>query len=144
MTTLQFTTSLWISVAIMSGILEVTLPKFAFIFSSLAALVAALASTLGCRWEVQGAAFVAALFLGLFLLRPRVVRRLQSKNQVPSRTDVLIGKSALVTEKILPPDGGRVEIEGLCWAARSAEVLDVGTSVVVEGADGIVLQVKQP
>jgi membrane protein implicated in regulation of membrane protease activity len=141
MTTLQFSTDVWIAVAILSGILEVSIPKFAFVFSTLAALVAALASTLGCRWEVQGGAFVLSLLVGIFLLRPRVIHRLQSKKYVPSRTDVLIGKTALVIEEILPT-GGRVELDGLCWAASSSQSIPVGEQVTIESADGIVLQVK--
>lgn len=136
-------TYLWIVLAIVSAIAEVAIPNFAFVFSCLASLVAALAAAVGYRWEIQALGFVAALFLGLFMFRPRVVRRLQSKVHLPSRTDVLIGKRARVSESIEPASGrGRVEIDGLDWAAQATQSIPEGTDVIIEKAEGIVLHVK--
>lgn len=139
---LQHLTLAWIAVGIACAVAEMALPKFALIFAALAAFVAGLASATGSRWEVQAALFIACLFLGLLLLRPRVVRRLQSARNLPSRTDVLIGKTALVTEEITLSGSGRVEIDGICWTARARAAVPAGAHVTVESADGIVLNVK--
>ena len=63
---------------------------------------------------------------------------------MPSRTEILLGKKGQVTEWIDPVSGkGRVIVEGQDWAAKSEKSILSGQSVLVEGADGIVLQVRE-
>jgi membrane protein implicated in regulation of membrane protease activity len=56
----------------------------------------------------------------------------------------MIGRDGLVTHDIDPTvGGGRVNVAGEDWAARSSEAIVSGTKVRVVGADGIVLEVKR-
>lgn len=134
----------WLVVAIISAIAEMVLPHFALLFAAGAGAVAGLAAGLGFSWQIQSLIFAVSLLLGLFLLRPRLMRKLQSRHHMPSRSDALIGKRAVVTEEIKGHLGhGRIEIEGQDWAAAHPTPLAAGTTVTIVSADGIVLNVKE-
>jgi membrane protein implicated in regulation of membrane protease activity len=134
--------ALWVIVALVAGILEVVVPAFGFVFVTLAGLLAAVLALLGLGLTIQVVAFAIAAMLLLFFLRPFFVRRAAGTG-VPSRTDVLRGKLAEVTEAVDPVRGtGRVLVEGHDWAARAAVAVPVGAHVRVDGADGIVLLVS--
>jgi membrane protein implicated in regulation of membrane protease activity len=133
--------AVWIALAIVAGIIEITIPQFGVIFVSLAALVSAGAAALGANLVIQLLAFVVTLALSLTLLRPRLVSQLDSKG-VPDRTETLIGREGIVTHDIDATVGaGRVNVGGEDWAARAATRLPAGTRIRVVAADGIVLEV---
>lgn len=136
---------LWFGLAIVCAILEMALPYFGLIFVSGAAFVALIISMFWPSWAVEGVAFAITLALGLLLLRPRLVRKLQtSQPNLPSRTEALIGQQAVVSEAIDPSRGvGRVEVGGHDWAATAEHPISQSRVVEVVGADGIVLKVKE-
>ena len=132
----------WITLAIVAAIVEISVPQFGVIFVSLAAVVAAGAAFLGLGGAAQVVTFGVVLAFSLALLRPRLVKRLGKAPGVPSRTEALVGRDGVVTTDIDPAiGGGRVNIGGQDWAARSAAPMTAGTRVRVVGADGIVLEV---
>ena len=133
---------LWLTLAILAAVIEVSIPQFGVIFVSLAAVVAAIAAWFAMAAVAQLFVFAAVLAGSLVLLRPRLVARLSSGPGVPSRTEALLGREGVVTHDIDPTLGsGRVNVGGQDWAARSPSPLAVGTRVRVAGADGIVLEV---
>src|SRR5262245_9325493 len=102
----------WLVVAVVFGILEVTVPLFGFIFASAAALVTAIVAVWFPAWEIQAVVFGATTLIGLYFLRPKLLDPSKSKG-VPSRTDELINKTARVVEAIDPYEGkGRVIVDG--------------------------------
>ena len=113
---------IWVLVAIVSAVIEVSIPHFGVIFASLGAAAAAVVAGLGFGTPVQLLTFVIVLGASLVVLRPRLIGRNDAPG-VPSRTEVLVGR------------------EG-DWAARAAAPLPIGTRVRVVGADGIVLEVR--
>jgi len=132
---------IWVALAILAAIIEVSIPHFGVVFVSVGAVAAAVASAIGFGLPAQIIVFIVALGLSLALLRPRLVRRLGARG-VPSRTDTLIGKQGVVTHNIdASLGGGRVTVGGEDWAARAATTLAVGTKIRVLKADGIVLEV---
>jgi membrane protein implicated in regulation of membrane protease activity len=131
----------WVALAILAAIIEVSIPHFGVVFVSVGAVAAAIVSALGFGLPVQIIVFIVALGLSLVLLRPRLVRQLGARG-VPSRTDTLLGKQGVVTHDLDPSlGGGRVTVGGEDWAARAATTLPVGTKIRVVKADGIVLEV---
>jgi len=132
---------IWVALAILAAIIEVSIPHFGVVFVSVGAVAAAVVSAIGFGLPAQIIVFIVALGLSLVLLRPRLVRRLGARG-VPSRTDTLIGKQGVVTHNIdASLGGGRVTVGGEDWAARAATTLAVGTKIRVLKADGIVLEV---
>jgi membrane protein implicated in regulation of membrane protease activity len=139
--TLENPALIWVALAILAAIVEVSIPHFGVVFVSVGAVAAAIVSAFGFALPAQIIVFVVALGLSLVLLRPRLVRQLGARG-VPSRTDTLIGKQGVVTHDIDPSLGaGRVTVGGEDWAARAATTLSVGTKIRVVKADGIVLEV---
>jgi membrane-bound serine protease (ClpP class) len=132
---------IWVALAILAAIIEVSIPHFGVVFVSVGAIAAAIASAAGFGFAVQVIVFIAAMGLSLGLLRPRLVKLLGGRG-VPSRTDTLIGKEGVVTHEIDPRlGGGRVTVGGEDWAARAVAPLPIGTKIRVLRADGIVLEV---
>jgi membrane protein implicated in regulation of membrane protease activity len=132
------TTELWLIAALIAGIVEILVPLFGFVFVSMAAVVAALASAAGLSTTYQVVLFAASLVLFLVVLRP-IAKRTGARG-VPSRTEAIVGRRAQVVSAIDPVLGtGRVNVGGDDWAARSANPIPTGAEVIVEGADGIVL-----
>lgn len=131
----------WVMVAIVTAVIEVSIPHFGVIFASLGAAAAAIAAALGFGLPVQLVIFVVVLVASLAVLRPRLIGRSDAPG-VPTRTGALVGREGIVTHDIDPTLGaGRVNVGGEDWAARCARPLPIGTRVRVVGADGIVLEV---
>ena len=133
----------WLAVATIAAILEVSVPHFGSAFVSAGAVAAAVTAFLGYSVTAQFAAFVVVLTASIALLRTRILERVGGPG-VPSRTAPLIGRHGIVTHEVDPTVGtGRVNVGGEDWAARSGEMITVGTQVRVVGADGIVLEVTR-
>jgi membrane protein implicated in regulation of membrane protease activity len=131
----------WVVLAVIAGVVEISIPHFGLIFVSVGAIAAAIVAVVGFGVATQFGVFVVSLGLSLALLRPRMVAHLGSRG-VPSRTDTLIGREGVVTFDIEATVGaGRVNVGGEDWAARSATPIPAGTRIRVVSADGIVLEV---
>lgn len=133
----------WLVLAVVSVIVEVSIPHFGLLFVAIGAVGAAAAAGLALTVPVQIIVFCVVLTVSVLALRPRLAAGLNSRG-VPSRTDQLIGRDGIVTHDIDPTaGGGRVNVGGEDWAARSSEPVAAGTHVRVAGADGIVLEVRR-
>ena len=133
----------WVMVAIVSAVIEVSIPHFGLIFASLGAAAAAGAASIGLGLPLQLVTFVVVLGASLAVLRPRLMGN-NSAPGVPSRTEALLGREGIVTHDIdVTLGAGRVNVGGEDWAARSPTPIAVGTRVRVTGADGIVLEVTR-
>jgi membrane protein implicated in regulation of membrane protease activity len=133
----------WLAVAFVAAIIEVSVPHFGFAFVGAGAIAAAGVAFLGYGVPVQLGTFVLVLVVSIAVLRSRLLARLSGRG-VPSRTESLVGRHAVVTHDIDPTAGtGRVNVGGEDWAARSGEAIAAGVRVRVVGADGIVLEVTR-
>jgi membrane protein implicated in regulation of membrane protease activity len=133
----------WLALAILAAVLEISIPHFGAVFVSAAAIAAAGAAALSAGVPVQLLTFAVVIVVSFVVLRPWFVGRAGRGGGIPSRTDQLIGKEAVVTNEINPTTGGgRVNVGGEDWAARSDTTVTIGTRVRVTGADGIVLVVS--
>jgi membrane protein implicated in regulation of membrane protease activity len=131
----------WLAVAIVAAIIEISSPHFGAVFVSAAALVAAVIAASAGNPTLQIVTFAFVIMASWVVLRPWLVARATGRG-VPSRTQQLIGKEGIVTNDIDPTiGGGRVNVGGEDWAARSSGAVAIGTRVRVTGADGIVLEV---
>jgi membrane protein implicated in regulation of membrane protease activity len=133
----------WLALALIAAIVEVSVPHFGLAFAAIGAVAAAGVAAIGLTLPAQIVVFAVVLTVSVLALRNRVLGRLQGPG-IPSRTEQLTGKDAVVTEDIDPTVGvGRVNVGGEDWAARSGEGIGAGTRVRVVGADGIVLEVRR-
>jgi membrane protein implicated in regulation of membrane protease activity len=133
---------IWVTIAIVAAIIEISIPHFGVIFVSIAAAGSAGAALLGLTIPIQIVAFIVVLGISWFWIRPRALSQMSAAPGVPSRTEALVGANGIVTADIDPTVGtGRVNVAGQDWAARSVAPLGTGTRIRVVGADGIVLEV---
>jgi membrane protein implicated in regulation of membrane protease activity len=114
---------------------------------ALGATVAAVAALAGTGAIVSLVCFIAVAMLSLTLLRPIAARHLKVPPRLRTGTAALIGKQAIVLERIANGEGmGTVKIDGEVWTARSYnddEVIERGAKVdVVEikGATALVTE----
>jgi membrane protein implicated in regulation of membrane protease activity len=76
----------------------------------------------------------------------RYVRRRMHTPNIKSNTDALIGREAVVLERIAPHAPGQVKVNDEVWRAATApgvaEPLEAGRRVTVAAIDGVTLQVR--
>lgn len=94
------------------------------------ALVALLVSVVMDSVLVQMAVFVAVSLLTLLFTRPLVSKYVTPRQQ-PTNSELNVGKKAQVIRTITPNSPGRVRLEGVDWAARSAETIAEGSWCIV-------------
>src|SRR3989442_13667369 len=98
------TALLWLVVAFIAAVLEVSIPHFGSAFVGAGAIAAAAASFLGFGLSGQLTTFIVVLVVSLVKLRSRLLRR-PGGARVPSRTAPLIGRSVIVPPPIQTASG---------------------------------------
>ena len=135
---------IWAIIAVLLGIGEMLTPGLFFLGPlALAAGVAALAALVGGGLVLSLIVFIVASIASLAFLRPIAKSHLRMPAISRTGTDALVGRKAIVTQRI-DAHGGRVRIGGEEWSARTyldGEVVEEGKSVDViqiEGATALV------
>jgi membrane protein implicated in regulation of membrane protease activity len=114
---------------------------------ALGAAVATITSLAGLGAVVSLLCFIAVALLTLAFVRPIAVRHMRVPPRLRTGAAALIGKQAVVLERIANDEGmGSVRIDGEVWTARSYnddEVIERGTRVDVvdiKGATALVTE----
>jgi membrane protein implicated in regulation of membrane protease activity len=137
----------WLVVAFGFGAAEMLAGSGSFFlapFAIGAALAAAAASAAG--ETAASIVFVAVSLLTLMSVRPLVQKRLTSGPALRTGAAALVGKTAVVTERIADHEVGKVRIDGEVWSARGIDegcVLEPGMTVHVidiKGATALVME----
>jgi membrane protein implicated in regulation of membrane protease activity len=139
--------TLWIIFAIALGLGELHNNGFFLAPFALGAGLAAVVSLAGLGVAFSGGIFVIGSLLALGLLRPLAVRHRHVPPPLRTGTAALIGRRAIVVERIANDEGvGCVKVAGEVWTARSYEedgVIEAGAQVEVieiRGATALVLE----
>ena len=127
----------WLVIAAILGIAEVTTLTLALGLLAIGALVAAVTASLDLPLVVQLIAFGATSAAGLAAVRPLALRHLRQAPLLRSGTAALVGREALALTEV-SRHSGRVRIGGEEWTARP---YDPGV-VIPEGADVDVLAIE--
>ena len=110
---------IWISLVIILLLIEIFTLGLTTIWFAGGALIALICAFLGGPVWLQVILFIAGSIVLLFLTRPLAVK-LMNKGAVRTNADSLIGKEAVVTERIDNLQStGTVQINGQVWTARS-------------------------
>ena len=139
---------IWLLVAAVFVVIEIFTSGFAVACFSVGCVFGAIlaACDLSLTWQVV--AFAIGTFLSFILIRPVVMRYLDKKtndNHIKTNMDNIIGKTAVVTERIEENGYGRVKIDGDDWKAQTADgaSAEVGEKVRIESFESIILTVKK-
>jgi len=138
-------TTIWIAAIIIFGVAEAAtagLTSIWFVLGSVAGLIAAVCSA--PIW-LQVVLFFVVSIAALAFTRPLVVK-LMKKDIKPTNTDMVLGGTARVTERIdnaLP--SGAVYIDGKTWTARSDDgsIIEPDTAVRILRMEGVKLIVQK-
>lgn len=135
---------IWAIVAILFVVGEIFTSGFALICFAVGCVGGAISAAAGATLEWQLGVFAIATFVAFLCVRP-LLRKLSSKDEVPTNADALIGRTAKVTECIEVGGTGRVAIDGDFWQAVSDEKTDIveGEKVEVISRESIILTVKR-
>ena len=133
---------MWLLIIILLAILEVVTINLVSIWFIISAIVSLFLSFAIDSFYIQFAVFVGLGIILMLLTRPYLVKKL-SKKKVRTNFDRIIGKEGLVTEKITKLKVGEVKVDGKRWSAISKDVIDVGSTVIIEDIDGVKLIVRK-
>ena len=78
--------------------------------------------------------------VALLVTRPLVKKHVSPMRQA-TNADMNVGKRARVIRRITPEAPGRVRLEGVDWAARSATTIPEGSWCVVTAVESATLEV---
>ncbi len=125
----------WILIAVLFAVGEIfSLSLFLAPFA-VGALLGALAELAGAGAAVAIIVFLASSLLLLGFARPIARRHLRTPAQLRTGTAALIGRTAVVTERIVNDEGrGAVKLDGELWTARAYdhdEIIEAGQRVHV-------------
>lgn len=139
---------IWLLIAAAFVVIEIFTSGFAVACFSVGCVFGSIlaACDLSLTWQVV--AFAIGTFLAFVLIRPVVMKYLDKKtndSHVKTNMDNIIGKTAVVTERIEENGFGRVKIDGDDWKAQTADgsEVEVGTKVKIESFESIILTVKK-
>jgi membrane protein implicated in regulation of membrane protease activity len=138
---------LWLIAAAVFGIGEMLTTSFFLAPFAVGAGLAAAVDALGAGTLLSWIVFVAVSVLTLSIARPIARSHKRMPPQIRTGTAALIGKHAIVLERIENTEGvGCVRIDGEVWTARALhddEVIERGTRVEVveiKGATALVIE----
>jgi membrane protein implicated in regulation of membrane protease activity len=105
---------------------------------AIAAVTAAIVALAGGGLAAQWIVFIAVSLASLLVLRPIARRHLRTPAQLRTGTAALVGRPAVVLERV-DRDGGQVKLAGEIWSARAYdddEAFEPGARVEVMKIDG--------
>ena len=136
---------IWLIVAVVFAVAEVINLSFYLFPFAIGAAGAALVDLAGGGAAIAWPTFAVLTAVSFTVVRPIARRHVNMPPQIRTGTAALIGRTGIVTERIVNDEGvGRVRIEGEVWTARAYDedkVIEPGTRVHVmeiKGATALV------
>ena len=139
---------IWLLIAAVFVVIEIFTSGFAVACFSVGCVCGAILAACDLSWTWQVVAFAIGTFLAFVLIRPVVMKYLDKKtnnDHIKTNMDNIIGKTAVVTERIEDNGYGRVKIDGDDWKAQTTDgtSAEVGEHVKIESYESIILTVKK-
>ncbi|WP_022880689.1 NfeD family protein [Gryllotalpicola ginsengisoli] len=132
---------IWAGLVILFAVIEMVAGEFTFMMLALGSLAGLVAELAGAPWWLAFLIAAAVAVLGIFLLRPPLLRRLRrGADPAKSNIDAIIGSTGRVTLAVTGTGGQVKLVNGETWSARLAPDhpgdLAPGTEVRVVAVDG--------
>ena len=139
---LQFSAAalVWLALVVVFAVLEAATVGLVSIWFAAGAVAALIASAFTASVSVQTILFIGVSLAALALTRP-LIRKHRLDKPTPTNADLNVGRTATVIVRITPEVPGRAKLDGVDWAARSADTLEPGALCRVEALDGATLTV---
>ena len=119
---------------------EIFTGEFTLLSIAIGCDAAALVAGFGLGFPIQAGAALVFAVASVFVLAPWL-RRVVAPRHTPDPVESMVGSEAEVIEAILPPDQGKVKLDGVIWQAEADRELPVGARVMVAEVLGARLRV---
>lgn len=130
---------IWLIAGVFAGVGEILTAGFFLAPFAVGAFGAMLASLLGAGEVVQVITFAALTLASFALVRPIAKRHMYTPPSIRTGAAALIGKPAIVLERIANDEGvGAVRIDGEVWTARAYDE----DQVIAEGEKVQVVEIR--
>jgi membrane protein implicated in regulation of membrane protease activity len=138
---------IWLAVGMGFIILEILSPTFFMVFFGISAFITSIVSLFDLDIIPQLFIFVILSIITLFVFRPFAKKHLiADSDDTKTNVNALVGKEALVTERIVPSKNeGRVKITGDSWiaVATTEEEIAEGEKVIITEVEGAKVFIKR-
>jgi membrane protein implicated in regulation of membrane protease activity len=139
--------TLWFIAGALLILAEFMVPGVVIVFFGVGALTTSLTTWLGLTESLTSQTFMfgTSSVVLLFSLRHLVKGWFvgKSENGDGDLDDDFTGREAMVTRDIPGPGlDGRIEIKGSEWKARADATIVAGTTVIIDGREGLTLHVR--
>jgi membrane protein implicated in regulation of membrane protease activity len=130
----------WFALTVLFVLIEVFTMGLTTIWFAIGSLVTIFVSFAPISFRWQFLIFVLLSFLLLLLTRPAAVKALK-KNKTKTNAESLIGKKALVVQRIAAFSKGEVKINGQIWTARTEDdsVMEIDAECTVLRIEGVTM-----
>ena len=140
--TFWFSSWFWLAVCIACIVIEVFTLSLTTIWFAIGAFAMVFIAMIAMPFQYQLLIFTVISVVLLIFTRPIAVKKLAVK-RAPTNSDSIIGKKAVVTEKITPLSKGAIKINGLVWTASVKDEYELEAGelceiVSIEGATAVV------
>ena len=138
-------TIFWLMTFVVLLVVEIVTLGLTTVWFALGAIAAFLAAYVGASVLVQIIVFLIVSVALLIVTRPIVMKHFNQKRE-RTNAESLIGQKAIVIETIDSIHGvGRVEVNGMEWAAKTdeSELIEKDTIVSIKGIQGVKLIVEK-
>jgi membrane protein implicated in regulation of membrane protease activity len=138
----------WVGLAVLLGALELFSLDLILLMLAGGAVLGMVAAIIGLPVVAQVLVALAGSVAALALVRPSVVKRLQGGPTLVLGHDALVGRQALVIERV-SAHGGQIKVGGDIWTARPYDedlVIEPGATVdifQIKGATALVHQIPE-
>jgi membrane protein implicated in regulation of membrane protease activity len=136
---------IWLIVAVVFAVAEVVNLSFYLFPFAIGAAGAALVGVAGGGIAIELVTFAVLTGVSFTVVRPIARRHINMPPQIRTGTAALIGRTGIVTERVVNDEGvGRVRIDGEVWTARAYDedrIIEAGTRVhimEIKGATALV------
>lgn len=137
-------TIFWLILLILMVVVEAATMSFGIVAFAFGALGALIVDTFGGPLWLQILVFGIFSLLFLLLLRPIVLKKLNTSKTSRFNADAVVGETAIVVETVANNQPGFVKIQGKEWTAvvyDQGAVLEPGSLVKVLSIEGVKLVV---
>ena len=131
----------WLIIAIVLGVLEVSTTNLVSIWFVISALIAMVVSLFTDSLLVQIGVFVVVGIM-LIPISKKIYKKIKVGN-VSTNFDRIIGMKGIVTEDITKDNIGEVKVDGKCWSAYSETNLKKGEPVKVLSINSVKIKVEK-
>lgn len=137
----EFMAIYWFVTFIILLIIEIVTINLVSIWFAIGAIASMITSFFTNSIFIQLIVFIIVSLISLLITKP-IIKKIKSKEIIPTNLDRVIGKSAIVTKEIKKDKYGGVKVLGSIWTACSDTDIDLGEKVKVLSIEGVKLIVK--